>query len=125
MLDSLIIITQMCIHQLTFGNMTFELNIFHLSNKHKLAEDDMLGYEEVFSIGPSAGNPKAHLLQAELVQKNEAIGGKLAASVIPVEPMFSPTPPSERKLKTKEVSRKVSAAHITAGVKELLLLNPP
>ena len=23
--------------QLTFGNMTLELNIFHLSNKHKLA----------------------------------------------------------------------------------------
>ena len=27
--------------QLTFGNMTLELNFFHLSNKHKLAEDDM------------------------------------------------------------------------------------
>ena len=26
--------------QLTFGNMTLELNIFHLSNKHKLVEDD-------------------------------------------------------------------------------------
>ena len=25
--------------QLTFGNMTLELNIFHLSNKHKQAED--------------------------------------------------------------------------------------
>ena len=25
---------------LTFGNMTLELNIFHLSNKHKLVEDD-------------------------------------------------------------------------------------
>ena len=50
--------------QLTFGNMTLELNIFHLSNKHKLAEDDMQGFEEVCSVGPSAGNPKAHLLQA-------------------------------------------------------------
>ena len=26
--------------QLTFRNMTLELNIFHLSNKHKLVEDD-------------------------------------------------------------------------------------
>ena len=26
--------------QLTFGNMTLELSIFHLSNKHKLVEDD-------------------------------------------------------------------------------------
>ena len=26
--------------QLTFGNMTLELNIFHLSNKHKPTEDE-------------------------------------------------------------------------------------
>ena len=48
--------------QLTFGNMTLELNIFHLSNKHKLAKDDMQGSEEVCSNVPSAGKPKAHLL---------------------------------------------------------------
>ena len=47
---------------LTFGNMTLELNIFHLSNKHKLAEDDMQGSEEVCSVGPSVGKPKAQLL---------------------------------------------------------------
>ena len=29
--------------QLTFGNMTLELNIFHLNNKHKLVEDDKQG----------------------------------------------------------------------------------
>ena len=110
--------------QLTFGNMTLELNIFHLSNKHKLAEDDMQGSEEVCSIGLSAGKPKAHLLQGELVQKNEAIGGEWTASVTPTEPMFSPTPSSEKKLNTKEPSMK-AAVHITAGVKELLLLDPP
>ena len=33
--------------QLTFGNMTLELNIFHLSNKHKLVEDDKKGADEV------------------------------------------------------------------------------
>ena len=110
--------------QLTFGNMTLELNIFHFSNKHKLAEDDMQGTEEVCSIGPSVGEPKYHLLQIKLVQKNEAIGGELAASVTPAKPMISPTSPSEKKCKTKELSVKV-AAHITAGVKELLLLDPP
>ena len=110
--------------QLTFGNMTLELNIFHLSNKHKLAEDDMQEYEEVCSIGPSAGKPKAHLLQAELVKESEAVDGELAASVALAELMFSPTPPSEKKLKTKELSMK-AAAHITAGVKELFLLDPP
>ena len=110
--------------QLTFGNMTLKLNIFHLSNKHKLAEDDMKGSDKVCSIDPSARKPNAHKLQAELVKESEAVYGELAASVTPAEPMFSPTPPSEKKLNTKELSMK-AAAHITAGVKELLLLDPP
>ena len=33
--------------QLTFGNMTLELNIFHLSNKHKQMENDNQGTDEV------------------------------------------------------------------------------
>ena len=33
--------------QFTFGNMTLELNIFHLSNKDKLAEDEEQKLEEV------------------------------------------------------------------------------
>ena len=110
--------------QLTFGNMTLELNIFHLSNNHKLVEDDMQGSEEVCPIGPNAGKPKAHLLPAELVQKNEAIGGELAASVTPAEPMISPASPSEKKFNKEELGMK-AAAHITARVKELLLLDPP
>ena len=111
--------------QLTFGNMTLELNIFHLSNKHKLEKNDMQGSEKVCSIGPSVGKPKVHLLQAELVLKNEAIGGELAASVTPAEPMISPASPSEKKLKIKEPSVGACAAHITVGVKELLLLDLP
>ena len=76
--------------QLTFGNMTLELNIFHVCNKHKLAEDDKQGSEEVCSIDPSAGKPKAHLLQGKLVKESEAADGELAASVTPAEPMISP-----------------------------------
>ena len=111
--------------QLTFGNMTLELNIFHLSNKHKLAEDDMQGSEEVCSIGQSAGKPKAHLLKAELVQKNEAIGGEWTEPITPTEPMIYLASPSEKKLNTKEPSMEAYAAHITAGVNELLLLDLP
>ena len=48
--------------QLTFGNMTLELNIFHLSNKHKPAEDERHKFDEVCSIGPSARKPKAQKL---------------------------------------------------------------
>ena len=44
--------------------MTLELNIFHFSNKHKLADGDKQGSDEVCSIGPNAGKPNAHKLQA-------------------------------------------------------------
>ena len=111
--------------QLTFGNMTLELKIFHLSNKHKPAEEERQGSYEVCMIGPSSGKPNAHKLQEELVNKSEAVDGELTASVTPKEPMIPPAPPSEKKLNTKELSMKANAAHLTAGVKELLLLDPP
>ena len=110
--------------QLTFGNMTLELNIFHLSNKYK-QEDERQEVDEVCSNGLSAGNPNAHKLQVELVKKNEAIGGEWTALVTPAEPMICPVSPSEKKLNTKEPSMEAYAAHITVGVKELLLLDPP
>ena len=110
--------------QLTFGNMTLELNIFHLSNKHELGEDERQEFDEVCSIGPSIGKPNAHKLQEELIKESEAIGGEWTASVTPAEPMVPPAPPSKKKLKTKELRMK-AAAHITAGVKELLRLDPP
>ena len=111
--------------QLTFGNMTLELNIFHLSNKHKPVEDERQGSDEVCLIGPSSGKPNAHKLQEELVKKSEAVDGELTASITPKEPMIPLAPPSEKKLNTKELSMKETAAHLTAGVKELLLLDPP
>ena len=58
--------------QLTFGNMTLELNIFHLNHKHKPVEGDKEGSDEVYSIGQNAGKPKVHKLQ-ELANQDEAI----------------------------------------------------
>ena len=110
--------------QLTFGNMTLELNIFHLSNKHKLVEDDKQGADEVCSIGQNAGKPKAPKLQAELVNQDEAVDGELSVSVTPAELMVSPKSPNEKKFNKKGSSRK-AAAQATAGIKELLLLDPP
>ena len=110
--------------QLTFGNMTLELYIFHLSNKHKPEKGEGQEFDEVCSIGPSARKPNAHKLQEELVKESEAVDGELAASLTPAKPMFPPAPPSEEKLKTKEPSMK-AATHIIAWVKELLLLDPP
>ena len=53
--------------QLTFDNMTLELNICHLSNKHKLVENDNQGTDEVCSIDLKAEKPNAHKFQ-ELVK---------------------------------------------------------
>ena len=45
--------------QLTFGNMTLELNIFHLNNKQKLLENENHITDEVVSNGPHAGKLSA------------------------------------------------------------------
>ena len=49
--------------QLTFGKMTLELNIFHLSNKHKLVENDNQGTDEVCSVDQNKEKPNVHKLQ--------------------------------------------------------------
>ena len=89
--------------QLTFGNMTLELDIFHLSNKHKLMEDDNQGADEVCSVGQNAKKPKAPKLQSELVNQDETTNGELSASVTP-EPLVSPKSPSEKEVNKKETS---------------------
>ena len=64
--------------QLTFGNMTLELNIFNLSNKHKLVEKDNQGTDEVCSIDQNKEKPNVHKLQ-KLDKENETIDGGLNA----------------------------------------------
>ena len=109
--------------QLTFGNMTLELNILHLSNKHKLVENDNQWTDEVCSIDPNAEKPNFHKLQ-ELATENEGVDWELSASVSPAEPLVSPKSPNEKKINKNGPSMK-AAAQATAGVKELLLLDPP
>ena len=48
--------------QLTFGNMTLELNIFHLSNKDKPAEDEEQKLEEVCLSDTGVGKQSAKKL---------------------------------------------------------------
>ena len=48
--------------QLTFGNMTLELNIFHLSNRDKPAEDKEQKSEEVGLSGIGEGKSSIHKL---------------------------------------------------------------
>ena len=108
--------------QLTFGNMTLELNIFHLSNKHRLVENDNQGTDEFCSVDQNAEKPNVHKFQ-ELDKENEIIGGGLNASVIPAELIISQKSPREKKINKNGPSMK-AAAQATSGVKELLLLDP-
>ena len=103
--------------------MTLELNILHLSNKHKLVENDNKWTDEVCSVNLNAEKPNFHKLQ-ELAKENEAVDWEFPASVSPAEPLVSPKSPSEKKINKNGPSMKV-AAQTTAGVKELLLLDPP
>ena len=78
--------------QLTFGNTTLELNIFHLSNRDKPAEDKEQKSEEVYLSGTSEGKTNIHKLQEELIENQEAVDEgsttsvSLPASVIPPAP---------------------------------------
>ena len=108
--------------QLPFGNMTLDLNIFHLSHKHKPVEGDKEGSDEVCSIGQNSGKPNVHKLQ-ELANQGEAIVWELS-SVIAVEQLVSPKSPNDKKINKEGSSIKV-VVQATAGVKELLLLDPP
>ena len=108
---------------LTFGNMTLELNIFHLSNKHKLVENGNQGTDEVCSVNPNTEKPNVSKLQ-RLAMENEAIDWEFSASATTAEQLVSPKSPSEKKIDKNRPSMK-AAAQATAGVKELLLLDPP
>ena len=66
--------------QLTFGNMTLELNIFHLNNKHKMVENENQGTDEVCSVDQNAGKPNVHKLQ-ELANQDEAVVWELPSVV--------------------------------------------
>ena len=82
--------------QLTYDNMTLELYIFHVSNKHKSMEEQEL--DEVCLISPSAGKHNVHKLQEELMKNNEESDVESSASVTPPAPMIPPAPPEGRLL---------------------------
>ena len=108
--------------QLTFGNMTLELNIFHLSHKHKSLEGEMEENNEVCSVDQSSGKPNVHELK-EIANQGEAVVWELS-SVVTAEQLLSPNSTSEKQINNEESSIK-AAAQTTTGVEEILLLDPP
>ena len=112
--------------QLTFGNMTLELNIFHLSNRDKLAEDKEQKSEEVGLSGTSEGKASSHKLQEELIENQEAIDEGSTASVSLPASVMPPAPLKSIMLNNHQQQKLDStAAHLTASMEELLLLDPP
>ena len=109
--------------QLTFGNVTLELNIFHLCSKHKSMEEQEL--HEVCLISSGVGKHSVHKLQEELMKNNEESDGESNASVTPPTPLIPPAPPEGGVLKTKGQKLKSVTAHLTADMEGLLLLDPP
>ena len=79
--------------------MTLELNIFHLSNKHKSMEEQEL--DEVCLISSGAGKHSFQKQQEELLKNNEKSDGESSASVTPPAPLIPPAPLEGRVLKTK------------------------
>ena len=75
--------------QLTFGNMTLELNIFHSSSKHANAEEEES--EKVCLIGTSEGGHSAQKLQKELMESVEEFDEELFAAIPPPAPPIPPT----------------------------------
>ena len=109
--------------QLTFGNMTLELNIFHLNHKHKSLEGEMEGNNEVCSVDQSSGKPNDHKLQ-ELANQGKAVVWELPSGTTAEQLLSSKSPSEKEKINNGKSSSNV-VLQTTAGVKELLLLDPP
>ena len=110
--------------QLTFGNMTLELNIFHLSNKDKPTEDEEQKSEEFFLSGTDVGKHSAKKLQEELTKNQEEVNEGSTASVTLPALVIPPAPPESRMLNTKEQKQNSTTANHTGTKEELLLLDP-
>ena len=108
--------------QLTFGNMTLELNIFHLNNKHSLLENENQISDEVVSNGQHARKQSIQELQGIVSQGDEEI------IVLPSTPTRSQLINSE-SISDDQVNNwapnTMESTQATAGVEEIILLDPP
>ena len=110
------------IMQLTFGNMTLELNIFHLNDNPNLLETENHITDEVVSIDQCAGKQSAQ-------EKQEVINlGDEEELVLPT------TPTTSQLLNSTAITKEqfdiwppniMEPAQATAWVEEIILLDPP
>ena len=108
--------------QLTFGNMTLELNIFHWNNKHKLMEDENKRASEVCSVGQDAGKLNVQELQ-DSPNQGEA-GVVVLPSVATAGQVLNSESTSGKESNHGNLNIK-AAAQTTARVEEIFLFDPP
>ena len=108
--------------QLTFGNMTLELNIFHLNNKHKLGETENQVTDEVCSVGQNAGKLNVQELQEKA---NQGEAGVLVLPSVATAGQLLNSESTGGKKSNHEKSNIKAAAQATTGIEEILLLDPP
>ena len=110
------------IMQLTFGNMTLELNIFPLNNHPNLLETENPIFDEVVSFGQCASTQSAQEMQGvislgdeeELVLLTTPTTSQLLNPTSIPEEQFNIWPPNI-----------MEPAQATAWVEEIILLDPP
>ena len=108
--------------QLTFGNMTLELNIFHLNNKQKFLENENQITDEVGSNCQHAGKLSVQELQE---MTNQGAASVLELPPVPTEEQLINLPSiSENKVTNGKTNNK-ETAQATAGFEEIILLDPP
>ena len=108
--------------QLTFGNMTLELNIFHLNNKHEFLENQNHITDEVVSIDQCARKKSTQEVQEVTSHGDEEVlvlpstptASQLLNSTAITEEQFHNWPPNI-----------LEPAQATAWVEEIILLDPP
>ena len=108
--------------QLTFGNMTLELNIFHLNDNPNLFETENHITDEVVSIDQCAGKQGTQEMQGvislgdeeELVLQTTPTTSQLLNPTSIPEEQFNIWPPNT-----------LEPAQATAWVEEIILLDPP
>ena len=108
--------------QLTLGNMTLELNIFHLNNKHQLPEDENQMTDEVGSNGQKARKLSVQELQGIVSQGEEEV--LVLSSTSTEGQLFSSKSITENQV-TNGKSNTMESAQATAGFEEIILLDPP
>ena len=108
--------------QLPFGNMTLELNIFHLNNKHELLEHENPITDEVVSNVQYAGKHSVQELQGVISQEDEEI---LVLPSIPTASQLLDLTAITKEQINNWAPNTMEPAPANAWVEEIILLDPP